>query len=125
MDGLFEQLPQQFGEYNHQNKTFFRFYFAIHAYLENRLEGAHRETQNLSDALRSNKQEFNVLPIAKFFTRFFNLQLKFMPDNGKRLDHLTKLYQEITNYSTNTLPEYRSYLPFIWLKRELKKQFGR
>ena len=49
-------LPETFTAYNVQTKYFFRFYFAIHAFYENRLEHAYRELENLRH-LTSDKKE--------------------------------------------------------------------
>lgn len=116
---LEENLPVNLSDFSRHLKKFFRFYFAILAYQEGRLEDAHRETQNMYNVYRQSKLTFDVLPILKFFNRFFYLQLNFLPNDEKRKQYISRLSDDIKTYADQTLPEYRSYLPFLWLKREL------
>lgn len=62
----------------------------------------------------------NIQPILRFFKYFF--QSISISDRDKRLAHLNKLQQRIADFTTTATPEYKGYLPFIWLIRELESK---
>lgn len=116
---LREKLPNTYTEYNLQTRYFFRFYFGILAYLEQRPEAAYREMENLRHLTSNRPEGQSIHPIVNFFHRYF-YALHFNPNQDKSYEkNMQKLAEDIQEFSKTALPEIRSYLPFLWLKRKL------
>lgn len=100
-------------------KYWCRFLYGIISYLRSDFDDAYRECINLKNSLRYKGPKFDVRDILNFYIRFFNL-LKNNTDNKNHLiSGLNKLQHDMALYSTNALPEFKEYLPFLWLKKEV------
>lgn len=116
---LNKKLPKNYTDYNLQTRYFFRFYFAILANLEQRNEAAYREMENLRHLTANRPEGTSIHPIVKFFHRYFYL-LHFNPNQDKNFSgNLQRLATDMQELTLTALPETRSYLPFLWLKRKL------
>ena len=118
-DQLYANLPQSFSDYSKAEKYFFRLNYGIHAWLMKMPREAIREIDNLLNSLqKGEKSSFDIVPVARFFRRYFQ---GASPVNGKnRMKSLEKLRMNVEQYALTTGPEYRTFLPFLWLVRELK-----
>lgn len=102
-------------------KYWCRFLYSITAYLRKDFEDAHRECLNLKNSLRYKGPAFDVRDVLNFYIRFFNLlKNNIKKDKNEHLHKgLHNLQHDITIYTENALPEFKEYLPFLWLKREV------
>ena len=116
---LYNLLPQSFGNYNKLLKFFFRFYYSIFSYLKNNIEDSYNETSNMKNSISKNDTGFDIRPIFNFFNRFYYILISYSENIAKRDHYLNKLLDDIVDYSKSALPEYKSYLPFLWLKDEI------
>ena len=99
-----------------------RFLHSIVAYLRGDVANAYRECLNLKNSLRYKGPRFDVRDILNFYLRFYYL-LKSNPDkDGNLKKGLERLWTDMQHYTSNALPEFKEYLPFLWLKRELKSK---
>ncbi len=102
-------------------KYWCRFLYSITAYLRGDFEDAHRECINLKNSLRYKGPKFDVRDILNFYIRFFNLLKNNTEKDTQQHLHkgLQNLQHDIDTYSENALPEFKEYLPFLWIKREV------
>ena len=119
-NALSTALPVSYMEYDLPTKYFFRFYLAILAYLEGRIEDAFREIDNLRHLTAKKKNMEGIHSIVNFFHRYFYTLDKYSHEADKHLKNLQKLDKDIAEYAQTALPEFRSYLPFLWLIRKIK-----
>jgi hypothetical protein len=117
---LLALLPVSFGDFNKQVKHFFKLYYSIQSYLKRSLDQSLRETENLKNSLRRDKPEFDVSDILKFFHRFYYILSTHEGDVENVQRYLIPLLDDVNDYNATAPPEYRSYLPFMWLKQELR-----
>lgn len=116
-----ESLPKTFTDYNLRTKYFFRFYYAIHANLENRLEAAYREIENLRHQTANKEGITNLHEVVNFFLRYFYTLQHYPKKEKKSTQNLQNLALDMQAFSIAALPETRSYFPFLWLKRKLQE----
>ncbi len=101
---------------------YFRFIYAIVFYLRGDVENALREVRNFYQTVQKRDSlEVNVLPIIQFYRKCFRL----INNRGITIEKLKKLQSRITDYVKQTEPIHSEYLPFIWLREELKYQIKR
>ena len=96
-----------------------RFLHSIIAYLRDDFANAHRECLNLKNSLRYKGSKFDVRDILNFYIRFYNLHKNNIDNKEHLLKGLSKLNKDMLLYSENSLPEFKEYLPFLWLQKEV------
>ncbi|MCB0519245.1 MAG: hypothetical protein H6577_15820 [Lewinellaceae bacterium] len=115
---LYEALPENFGDYNRTVRHFFRLHYAIHAWQINEIEMAVRELDNLLNVLQKGEPlVFDVRPVARLMKRYFTWSA--IPKGQARQRNLEKLREDLMEYEQEAPPVYKSYLPLLWLKKEL------
>lgn len=116
---LSSAIPKTYTNYNLQTRYFFRFYFAILAHSEQRKEAAYREIENLRHLTANRSEGQPIHPIVNFFHRYFYTLHFHLPQDKTYAKNLQNLAVDIQEFTEIALPELRSYLPFLWLKRQL------
>jgi hypothetical protein len=116
---LFLELPKSFEDYNIAVTHFFRLMYAIQAWLAGEPVQAQREIENLLNTLQKKTAPlvFDVVPTSKFMLRYFRLQANATV--SARDSGLVKLKGDVQEYKKHARSIYGSYLPLIWLLREL------
>lgn len=118
-DELFKSLPVNFTNLGKDEKYFFRLYYGIQAWLSKMPGEAIREVDNLLNSIQKGAQPgYDVRPVARMLKRFFQWA---MPPQW---NHLKKLKTEVEVYQQNSSEEYRTFLPFLWLKKEMDALFS-
>jgi len=104
-------------------KYFFRFYYAILASLENRKQDAYREMENLRHLTSVQEDELKIHAVVNLFHRYF-YTLMHHPKTIDKLheNNISRLRRAVEDFGNTASPELRSYLPFLWLKRKLRKK---
>ena len=96
-----------------------RFLYSIVAYLRQDFADAYRECLNLKNSLRYKGPKFDVRDILGFYLRFYNLHKNNVDNKEHLLKGIGRLHNDMALYSKHALPEFKEYLPFLWLKREV------
>jgi len=122
-EALFEVLPHTFTNCSQSAKHFYSIYHAIHQYLNGQPVAAEREISNLLNNIMHKKNLIlQIQPILRLLKYFF--QLKCLPEGAKQIERLYQLDQKIKEYEAVASPEYKGYLPFLWLKKQLTSGLG-
>lgn len=116
---LFESIPNDLTKFSRAMKVFLRFNIGIQLFLAGDTESAYREINNLYNSLQQQKLQYDIKPILLFFKRFFNIHHSYPKKSTKHQNFINELKREIVDYDKSASPEYKSYLPFIWLKKQM------
>ncbi|MEM7105931.1 MAG: hypothetical protein AAF502_22540 [Bacteroidota bacterium] len=106
----FSGLPRNFNYY-------YRLVYCALFYLENNLEIAVQEARNFAKVVKGDDEFLPYFQMANGFISFFKWNDKLQ---GKRA--LLDIQKTITHYSDEMIPEYRDFMPFLWLKAEIEKK---
>ena len=96
-----------------------RFLYSIVSYLRGEYEDAYRECLNLKNSLRYKGPKFDIRDILGFYLRFYNLHKNNEHNKENLLKGLKRLQNDMNMYRNNALPEFKEYLPFLWLQKEV------
>ncbi|CAM1342373.1 hypothetical protein [Tenacibaculum amylolyticum] len=97
-----------------------RFLYSIVSYLRNDYEDAYRECLNMKNSLRYKGPKFDVRDILGFYLRFYNLHKNNIDNSNNLYKGLKRLQKDMHTYHNNALPEFKEYLPFLWLEKEVR-----
>ena len=96
-----------------------RFLYSIVSYLRGEHADAYRECLNLKNSLRYKGPKFDVRDILGFYLRFYNLHKNNLENEEHLLKGLKRLQNDMEIYNNHALPEFKEYLPYLWLSKEV------
>jgi hypothetical protein len=117
-DRAYKTIPFDIKKRPKPQYFYYRFIYAIIYYLWEDYEAGKREIYNFYQTLQNNSQlEVDVLPVVRFFRRFFHLASQDEVA-GRKLSNLQK---DIEAYRQQAPPRFKDYLPLLWLNQKVEK----
>lgn len=112
------RIPPDIQQRPEPQYNYFRFIYLLVFYLRGDHEDTLREARNFSQALA--KREVHQVDVRRIVQLFRELvqALQAVPD--QRRARLQKLDAKVADYATNLPPMLSDFLPFLWLRKEIK-----
>ncbi len=121
-DTIRNLLPQSFAELDTDEYCFYRSVYSILFFLENDLNSAVREANNLVNSMRTRNADDSIKLIWSFCERYFEILLRYGPFAEKKNDHLKKLSLKISENEKNINRNQPYSMVLSWVKEKVNSK---